>query len=173
MKRAEIIYHLKKAKSLTEAANLILGIKTKNKRCYFKSISERFAKQYAFTYDFYFKKRISSYDYLIDLFLNKTSFKKDPGSILDIGCGSALFLIRLKEKIAKNFPNIKLYGIDQSKIMIKLAKKNIQENKLSDQIKVIEGKAENLKKLLLKYKIQPKYIVSTSTLHLIKDPNFC
>lgn len=164
--KEEIINSLKKARSLSEAAFLILGFRTKGKRHYFHT--KRFAKQYAYTYNQYFKERLSSYDHIINLFLNKTSFRKNPGNILDFGCGSALLLICLAKKIFKNkkFQHIFLYGADNSEIMINLGKQNIRENNLSNKIKTFLIK-KNLKELNLQ---EIKYIVSTSAFHLIKNP---
>ncbi|GEM_PF-4843866 len=166
--KKELIQHLKKAKSLEEAAFLILGIRTKGERHYFNDISERFHKQYAYTYNLYFKKRPSSYHDILKIFFKETSFMKKPANLLDFGCGSALLLIAIANKIYKKnkFRSVVLYGADNSVVMIKLGKKNIQERGLSKKIKlfVIKKSPKELKSPNL------KYIISTNVMHLIKDP---
>jgi SAM-dependent methyltransferase len=168
MDSKELIKHLKKAKSLQEAAFLILGIKTEGKRYYFTNISERFRKQYAYTYNLYFKNRLSSYDDILRIFFEETSFVKKPGNILDFGCGSALLLIAIASKIYKQnrFRSVVLYGADNSPVMIKLGRKNIQERGLLKKIKLFKIKKSPKELKLPKL----KYIISTSTFHLLKDP---
>lgn len=53
-------------------------------------------------------------------------------SILDLGCGSAEFLIRL----CKRIPNIKAFGIDISESSIAYAKKRLKEERLEKSIKL-------------------------------------
>lgn len=56
------------------------------------------------------------------LILNKIDEAISPQTILEVGCGTGYNL----KKISKRFPNSKIYGVDVSKDMLKIAKKKLK-----------------------------------------------
>ena len=61
--------------------------------------------------------------------------------ILDVGTGQGLIPLLLSTKI-----NNKIYGIEIQKELVQIAKLNIQNNNLGNQIKIIEDKFQNCQK---------------------------
>jgi ubiquinone/menaquinone biosynthesis C-methylase UbiE len=59
------------------------------------------------------------------------------GSLLDIGCGWGLLL----KELARKDPSLKLFGIDISPEMVRVAKRNFQNSK---QVEIKEGSAAKL-----------------------------
>jgi len=64
-----------------------------------------------------------------------------PGqSVVEVGCGTARNLI----KIARRYPDARLFGLDASGEMLRSAGLNVARAKLSNRIKLIQGYAEDL-----------------------------
>ena len=66
---------------------------------------------------------------------------KPEGKILDIGSGCGIIPILLAEK--KGMKNI--FGIEIQKSSLEIFRKNVEENNLSDKIKIFEGDVADLK----------------------------
>ena len=62
-------------------------------------------------------------------------------NVIEIGCGTARNLI----KMAKRYPDTKFYGIDISDEMLKTARKSVEKSRLSNQISLSQGYAQNFK----------------------------
>lgn len=73
---------------------------------------------------------------LADFFQGKTE-----GKILDIGSGCGIISVLLAEK--KDMKNI--FGIEIQKSSLEVFRKNVEENNLSDRIKIFEGDVADLK----------------------------
>lgn len=73
---------------------------------------------------------------LADFFQGKTE-----GKILDIGSGCGIIPVLLAEK--KDMKNI--FGIEIQKSSLEVFRKNVEENNLSDRIKIFEGDVADLK----------------------------
>lgn len=73
---------------------------------------------------------------LADFFQGKTE-----GKILDIGSGCGIIPVLLAEK--KDMKNI--FGIEIQKSFLEVFRKNVEENNLSDRIKIFEGDVADLK----------------------------
>lgn len=58
----------------------------------------------------------------------------EKGTIVDLGSGSCNFVIEL----CKKYPKLNVVCYEASKEMVKIANRNILENRLQDQIKIIE-----------------------------------
>ncbi len=80
---------------------------------------------------------------------------KENSKILDVGCGTGNFLLTLEKK----YKTIKLYGIDISKEMLRVA-----ENKLKRSTLLINS-AEGMK-----FKNEFDYIFSTEAFHHFSNP---
>lgn len=64
-----------------------------------------------------------------------------PGArLVEVGCGTARNLV----KIARRYPQAKLFGLDASQEMLKSAAENIRRAGLSDRIGLAHGYAESL-----------------------------
>lgn len=64
-----------------------------------------------------------------------------PGArLVEVGCGTARNLV----KIARRYPEAKLFGLDASQEMLKSAAENIRRAGLENSIKLAHGYAENL-----------------------------
>ena len=63
------------------------------------------------------------------------------GSVVDLGSGSANFIIEL----CKAYPNLSVTCYESSSAMIKIANKNISENNLQDRITIIQDDFFNAK----------------------------
>lgn len=59
------------------------------------------------------------------------------GTVLEIGCGTGRNLI----KIARHWPECRLYGLDISAEMLKSAATNIRQSQMADRIQVAQGDA--------------------------------
>ncbi len=64
----------------------------------------------------------------------------NPRHILDIGCGPANLLIML----SKRSPDLRCVGIDPSPSMVKLARKRVERERLSDRIGIMIGSSRNI-----------------------------
>jgi S-adenosylmethionine-diacylgycerolhomoserine-N-methlytransferase len=65
-----------------------------------------------------------------------------PGeAVVEVGCGTARNLIR----IARRYPDSKLFGLDASAEMLRTAARNVEAAGLTDRIKLVEGYAEALR----------------------------
>ena len=64
-----------------------------------------------------------------------------PGArVAEIGCGTARNLVR----IARAYPEARLFGLDASQVMLETAAKTLQRNGLCEQIALAHGYAEEL-----------------------------
>jgi S-adenosylmethionine-diacylgycerolhomoserine-N-methlytransferase len=64
-----------------------------------------------------------------------------PGArVVEIGCGTARNLVR----IARAYPEARLFGLDASQVMLETAAETLQRNGLYDQIVLAHGYAEEL-----------------------------
>lgn len=102
-------------------------------------------------------------DYSEDAFINwyKEYCNITSGTIVDLGCGPAKYLIRM----CLEFPDISIIGIDGSKNMINTATKNINIKKLENRITLLESTFNNITD------IKTSCIVSSGTLHHVHDPS--
>lgn len=67
--------------------------------------------------------------------------KLKPGArLVEVGCGTARNLV----KMARRYPEARLFGLDASLEMLKSAEDNLRRAGLSDRIKLAHGYAENL-----------------------------
>lgn len=80
---------------------------------------------------------------------------KENSRILDVGCGTGNFLSILE----KNYKTLKLYGIDISREMLRIA-----ENKLRRSILLIDSAEE------MKFKNEFDYVFSTEAFHHFSNP---
>ena len=88
--------------------------------------------------------------------------KIDCGSILDIGTGPGY----LPLEIARRKPNIRICGIDLSKRMIEIARRNAEEADLTARLSFEVGNANQLRFADNTYDL----IISSGVLHSWKDP---
>lgn len=95
-------------------------------------------------------------------FVGKLKKYNTERSITDVGCGPG-YLLQL---IAKEYPTIKLVGVDISKMMLERAKANFESMGLADRVEFREGSADSLP---LGDQTQD-FIVSTLSLHHWVDP---
>lgn len=88
--------------------------------------------------------------------------KLDSGKVLDVGTGSG----NLPMEIAKRAPNLKIIGIDLSKVLIKIARKNAKREGLEDAVRFEVGSTYDLK-------FEDSYfdlVISLAGLHHLKYP---
>ncbi len=85
-------------------------------------------------------KRISPVKEIYEEIANEVSEKIDSGRLLDVGTGPGF----LPFEIAKRAPHLEITGIDISKGMIKIAKKNLKSSDFLGRIKFIQANAENI-----------------------------
>jgi len=167
IKKENIKNILEKSKSLKEAAASLLKKKI-NKRYYFSPFTDPLLESiYSKEYNNYFAHRLKSYKTTLENFLKHSDFINKPGTFLELGCGSGLFL-GLLSKHCPNNSNVSLYGIDISEEMLNLAKKNLAKFKASN-INLILGDITKLKQLCKKLRIKPRYIFSLNVIHQIKN----
>jgi ubiquinone/menaquinone biosynthesis C-methylase UbiE len=88
--------------------------------------------------------------------------KQISGVILDIGTGPG----RLPIEIAKHIANVEVIGIDISEDMVKIAKKNAEEEGVTDRVRFKVGSAYNTG--FDDYSID--LIVSTGLIHHLREP---
>ncbi len=84
------------------------------------------------------------------------------GKVLDIGTGSGTLAIGL----CKELPDISAIGLDISNLILAFAQENAEKNNLSSRVTFIEGNAEEMPFEDSTFDL----IVSSNTLHLIKNP---
>ncbi len=88
--------------------------------------------------------------------------KKISGIILDIGTGPG----RLPIEIAKQMANVEVIGIDISKDMVRIAKRNAKKEGLMDKVKFEVGSAYNTRFEDCSIDL----VISTGLIHHLKDP---
>ena len=86
---------------------------------------------------------------------------ESPHHVLDLGCGTADISIRF----AKAYPHCTLHGIDGSKAMLQLAKKNLIRNNLEQRIQFSQQQLPSIIPLL-----NYDAIISNSLLHHLQNP---
>ncbi len=88
--------------------------------------------------DFYVNKNVlvprPETELIIEEVLNQVS-SKEPYEIIDVGTGSGCIAITL----AKLLPKIKIYATDIRRAALKIARKNVQNHKVSKRIKFLQG----------------------------------
>lgn len=87
------------------------------------------------------------------------------GTVLEMGCGTGRNLVR----IAQQFPDCRLYGVDISAEMLKSARDKIAHKGLSDRITVAEGDAAGFDSDALFRRRRYDRIVCSFTLSMIPD----
>lgn len=87
------------------------------------------------------------------------------GTVLEIGCGTGRNLV----KIARAWPDCRLYGIDISSEMLKSAEATIRRAGLSDRIMLGEGDATGFDSYGLFGRAQFDRVVCSYTLSMIPD----
>jgi S-adenosylmethionine-diacylgycerolhomoserine-N-methlytransferase len=89
-----------------------------------------------------------------------------PGeTIVEIGCGTARNLIR----IAKTYPETKLYGLDASAAMLRTAEESIARAGLSHRIALAHALAENLTPVLFGLEKPFDHAIFSYSLSMIPD----
>jgi S-adenosylmethionine-diacylgycerolhomoserine-N-methlytransferase len=89
-----------------------------------------------------------------------------PGeTIVEIGCGTARNLIR----IAKTYPDTKLYGLDASTAMLRTAQEAIARTGLSDRVVLAHGLAEDLAPNLFALERPFDHAIFSYSLSMIPD----
>jgi S-adenosylmethionine-diacylgycerolhomoserine-N-methlytransferase len=99
------------------------------------ALMDRIYRRQRHIYDFTRKYYLFGRDTLI----NRLDLKPD-ARVLEVGCGTARNLIR----IAKEYPDAKLYGLDASAQMLATAQHSLAHAGLATRVKLIEAYAENL-----------------------------
>ena len=112
-----------------------------------KRINVKFFNKIANYYDFFLMKKL--FTLVQKKVINYLNIKKN-SRILDIGCGTGNFLSILEKKNK----NLKLYGIDISKEMLKIA-----ETRLKSSTLLINSAEE------IKFKNEFDYVFSTEAFH--------
>ena len=70
-----------------------------------------------------------------------TGLRLKPGArVIEIGCGTARNLV----KIARAYPDARLYGLDASAEMLLTARRSVEKAGLSNRIKLVQAYAEDL-----------------------------
>ena len=72
-------------------------------------------------------------------FSNATLVMSPTGTLIDLGCGTGRFLI----KVSKKFPDLELIGVDIAEAIIEVARENVARNGLSNRIKFKIGMQQN------------------------------
>lgn len=90
------------------------------------------------------------------------TFEIRSGQILDVGMGPGYLPI----EIAKRAPDIKVKGLDMSKRMVEIARRNVREAGVADQLSFVRGYGDNLP-----FKHDScDMVISTGVLFTCKDP---
>ena len=84
------------------------------------------------------------------------------GTILDVGCGFASVPI----EIAKTFPDAKITGIDLGEPLLDIGRTLVKEEKLEDQIFLLNGDALNLQYDNKAFDV----VINSFLLHIVEDP---
>jgi len=168
LRKEQIKQALIQAGSIDEACGLILG-NTFKKRCFFSPFADQtIRKAYAEDYNKYFAHRLSSYKSTLENFLTQTTFLHNMGNVVDLGCGSGLFLGLLSRAIGED-KKIGLYGIDFSEEMLGYTRYNLKHMGVRNVV-LIKGDIAKLKGLCISFNLKPKYLFSLNVLHQIKNP---
>lgn len=158
---------LLKATSLGNAGSKILTSKCDfKKRQFFSPFSQQDDTKYALEYNRYFSNNSMAYSNIVKMLSKKVGFLRHPGTLLDVGCGSGLFL----SEVCKSLPQaltIAVYGLDSSQTMIDIAQ---NRHKAHNNIIFIKGKVEDMISICHRKHIQPNYITCISVLHQIRKP---
>lgn len=84
------------------------------------------------------------------------------GPVLDLGCGPADVTVRF----AKAYPEVEIHGVDGSPAMLKYGRKRIEEEGLSERIKLILGRIPEVDLPPKSYGV----VIANSLLHHLPDP---
>ncbi len=106
----------------------------------------------------------------LETFLNQSTKSLDQNTvIIDLGCGPG----NVTERIAMSWPTAKIFGIDGSKEMIKVAQRRacfLKEKFRIKNLEYLELNISNLSKEFLKIADCADVVVSNSLLHHIHNP---
>lgn len=115
------------------------------------------------------KQNKNSFSYGTDaIFVSK--FAKPKGEVVDLGTGTGIIPLR----IANNPQVDKIYGVEIQEEVAKLAKENVEMNKLEDKIHILNMDLKNLRDIFLKSSIDtiitnPPYMKSGGALVNTKE----
>jgi len=105
----------------------------------------------------------SSNNLFIEYIINKINISNFKSlKILDLGCGPCDIDIHL----VKLFPNCKIFAVDGSEEMLKVAQKKIIQNNLTDKIILLNYLIPDIKINTIKFDL----IISKDLLHHLKNP---
>lgn len=168
--KSEIKKALISSHSLEEASMKIFGDENAKKREYIKNFEKGMSGKLATGYHSFWKVQKDRTLRIIKKFNTASSFLKSPNTIIDLGCGTGTFLIELAKKCKTP---VRYIGIDKSPDMIKIAKKQLQESNLPNEIKkcftfYVKGVGTKDTYELIK-KVKPGYITSVQLFHQTKN----
>jgi S-adenosylmethionine-diacylgycerolhomoserine-N-methlytransferase len=124
------------------------------------ALLDRIYRRQRHIYDFTRKYYLFGRDTLID----RLNLK--PGArVLEVGCGTARNLIR----IARKYPDAKLYGLDASAQMLATAQRSLAQAGLTQRVVLVEAYAENLSPDLFGEKEPFDAIIFSYSLSMIPD----
>jgi S-adenosylmethionine-diacylgycerolhomoserine-N-methlytransferase len=86
-------------------------------------------------------------------------------SVIEVGCGTGRNLV----KMARRYPEARLFGLDASQEMLKSAKQAVERAGLTDRIQLAHGLAENLTPSMFANCAQFDHIVFSYSLSMIPD----
>jgi len=110
----------------------------------------------------WFKKRMKEYQHFVNMIVNQLGLM-DEAKILEIGPGPAWITILL----AKKNSSFKITGLEISEAMIRVAKKNILEAGVEEQISFVLGDAKNMVNISNR---SYDAIITHDSLHHWEDP---
>lgn len=117
------------------------------------------------TYDRFTKGFLGRFDRILaDRLRQELRRKRTIRRVLDVGCGTAQFLIRLARDTA--FEEISFLGLDLYKEMIEFSRKNVAEGQLDERIFIVRGDVHQMPFDTGAMEL----IISRSTLHHWTNP---
>jgi len=86
------------------------------------------------------KKSVPLYSTTHELYLNLTDFfLQDKSNILDIGCSTGNFIGKVYNRHKNNSKNLKYFGIDNTREMVKYCNKKFKKEKINFKLRNIEN----------------------------------
>jgi ubiquinone/menaquinone biosynthesis C-methylase UbiE len=104
----------------------------------------------------------SPHSYFIELFQQTFPALTVTGNALDLGCGPADITLRF----ARAYPDCEIHGVDGSAAMLAYGDKAIQQAKLGDRIRLVQGYLPVARLPRQQYEV----VISNSLLHHLADP---